>query len=171
MNSKIRIVSFDLPRFRSPILLIALMLAAIALLLAGTTLAQTDNSPDVAVASLGIADEKPTEGPFVEVDGKFMVPYTHQIPGTEVTFRMIPIAGGVFKMGSTDDDALADVTPVIEVTVKPFWIGEHEVNWAQYQQYMALDAAFKKLHRNKLRKVTTAEDVDAVYCAFGLIRT
>ena len=162
MNSKIRFVSVDLPRFRSILMLVAMILVATALFLAGTALAQTDSAPDGAVASLGIATEQPAEGPFVEVDGKFMVPYSHQIPGTEVTFRMIPIAGGVFKMGSTDDEADADVTPVIEVAVRPFWMGEHEVKWSEYQQYMAMDAAFKKLHRSNLRKVTTTEDVDAV---------
>jgi len=31
---------------------------------------------------LGVVDQKPAEGHFVEVDGKFLIPYDHQIPGT-----------------------------------------------------------------------------------------
>ena len=111
---------------------------------------------------LGVVDQKPAEGPAVEVDGKFMVPYSMTIPGTEVEIEMIPIAGGTFKMGSAADDASGDVTPQVEVNVQPFWMGKYEVNWEQYQAYMAMDTAFKKMAKTGLRKVTTEDEVDAV---------
>ena len=34
-----------------------------------------------------------------------MVAYTQTIPGTDVTFEMVPIAGGSFLMGSPADEA------------------------------------------------------------------
>ena len=52
----------------------------------------------------GLVKAKPASGPFVEVDGQYMVPYTATIPGTTVTFEMIPIPGGEFLMGSTPDE-------------------------------------------------------------------
>jgi len=112
--------------------------------------------------TMGVVVQKPTDGQFVEVDGKFMVPYVMTIPGTEVEIKMLPIAGGTFKMGSADANASDDVTPQVEVTVEPFWIGQYELNWEQYQCYMELDAAFKKMAKTGLRKVTTEDEVDAV---------
>ncbi len=111
---------------------------------------------------MGIVDEKPSEGKFVEIAGKFMVPYTMTIPGTRVEIQMIPIAGGSFKMGAAAPDAADDVTPQVEVAVEPFWIGKYEVNWEQYQSYMAMDTAFKKMAKTGLRKVTAEDEVDAV---------
>jgi formylglycine-generating enzyme required for sulfatase activity len=127
-------------------------------------LAQSDkNVTTVAVPhSLGIVDEKPASGPAVEVDGKFMVPYSTTIPGTEVEIKMVPIPGGTFLMGASNGDAGDDVTPQVEVAVEPFWMGQHEVNWAQYQSYMAMDAAFKKMAKSGLRIVTSNDELDAV---------
>jgi len=66
-----------------------------------------------------------------------MKPYTETIPGTEVTFRMIPIRGGTFTMGSpeTEPGRHADEGPQHEVEVKPFWMGEHEVTWQEFQLF------------------------------------
>jgi formylglycine-generating enzyme required for sulfatase activity len=112
--------------------------------------------------AMGIVDQKPDQGPSIEVDGKYMVPYSMKIPGTNVEIEMIPIAGGTFKMGSGDDQMPLCVRPQVEVIVEPFWIGKYEVNWEQYQSYMAMDTAFKKMAKTGLRKVTTEDEVDAV---------
>ena len=111
--------------------------------------------------SLGVVDQKPTEGHFVEVDGRFLIPYEHQIPGTEVKFKMIPVPGGQFKMGAVDSDGISS-RELVTVSVKPFWIGQHEVSWSEYQQYMEMDANFKLLQRNGIRKVENRDAVDAV---------
>ena len=52
----------------------------------------------------GLVKERPASGRFVETDQGFMVPYTATIPGTEVTFEMVPIPGGKFKLGSPPDE-------------------------------------------------------------------
>ncbi len=67
-----------------------------------------------------------------------MKEYVEPIGGTEVTFRMKPIPGGKFSMGSPEDedDREADEGPQIEVEISPFWMGQHEVTWDEYQQFM-----------------------------------
>lgn len=97
--------------------------------------------------SVGIVDVKPADGPAVEVDGKFMVPYKTTIPGTKVEFAMIPVPGGEFLLGSPDDEPERgdDEGPQVRVKVAPFWIGKHEVTWAEYQAYMKMYNAFKQL--------------------------
>jgi formylglycine-generating enzyme required for sulfatase activity len=119
---------------------------------------------DSMPGSPGIRTTRPESGRFVEVDGKFMVPYTSRIPGTNVDFEMVPIPGGTFKMGSPESEAdrNEDEGPVIDVVVRPFWMGRYEVTWAEYEQYMALDEAFKKLHREGLRKITEENEIDGV---------
>ena len=66
-----------------------------------------------------------------------MKPYTETIPGTEITFRMIPIRGGTFTMGSPETEAgrHTDEGPQHEVEVLPFWMGEHEVTWQEFNQF------------------------------------
>jgi formylglycine-generating enzyme required for sulfatase activity len=95
----------------------------------------------------GIVADQPTKQPFVKVDGGYMVPYTERIPGTDVTFEMIPIAGGEFVMGSptTEAERNEDEGPQVRVKVEPFWMGKHEVGWGEYTSFMAMYDVFKKL--------------------------
>ena len=112
----------------------------------------------------GIVKEKPAEGRFVETDQGYMVPYTATIPGTDVTFEMVPIPGGKFQMGSPEDeeDRRDDEGPQFEVTVQPFWIGKHEVTWAEYKKYMELDKHFKSFQQAKTRIINDENRQDAI---------
>jgi formylglycine-generating enzyme required for sulfatase activity len=98
-------------------------------------------------AAKGIAPEKPADGPAISVDGGYMVPYTETIPGTEVTFEMIPVPGGEFLMGSPEgeNERAEDEGPQVRVKVEPFWIGKCEVTWDEYRAFMAMYDVFKKL--------------------------
>ncbi|MDR0394881.1 MAG: SUMF1/EgtB/PvdO family nonheme iron enzyme [Tannerella sp.] len=60
--------------------------------------------------------------------------YTEQIPGTTVSFHMIAVKGGAFRMGSDKKEAFhrEDEAPVRNVTVSPFFMAEVEVTWDQY---------------------------------------
>ncbi len=64
-----------------------------------------------------------------------MKPYTDVISGTQVSFKMTPIPGGKFMMGSPagEADRKEDEGPQHEVTVEPFWMGVHEVTWDEYE--------------------------------------
>ena len=62
------------------------------------------------------------------------VPYEQPINGTNVSFKMMPVAGGAFVMGSNDTEngRHADEGPATKVTVDSFWMGEHEVTYDEY---------------------------------------
>ena len=121
------------------------------LLLVLTTLSRAADELPV-----GIVVEKPADGPFVKTERGYMVPYEAVIPGTEVTYKMIPIAGGIGTVGSPKDEAdrLDSEGPQFEVEIKPFWMGQYEVTWAEYKSYMAMHDIFKGFQTHKLRPFT-----------------
>ena len=61
-------------------------------------------------------------------------PYTEAIPGTSVSFDMVPVPGGTFTMGSPASEPFhfEDEGPQVKVKVAPFWMGKLEVTWAEY---------------------------------------
>ena len=93
-----------------------------------------------------------------------MIPYTAQIPGTEIQFEMVPVPGGKFQMGSpeNDPDRQADEEPQFEVTVEPFWIGRFEVTWSEYRRYMELHDWFKEFEQAKIRVVEDETAIDVI---------
>lgn len=113
---------------------------------------------------IGIVSERPTEGPFVEIPGGFMVPYEVTIPGTTAKFTMIPIPGGKFLMGSpgSEENRKEDEGPQVEVTADPFWMSKFEVTWSEYKTFMKLDEVFKEFNFQGIREVTADRKVDAV---------
>lgn len=60
--------------------------------------------------------------------------FTEKIPGSSVSFNMIALPGGKFKMGSPESEPMrkSDEGPVREITLSPFWMGEVEVTWDEY---------------------------------------
>lgn len=113
---------------------------------------------------IGMSKTKPDSGPSVATDSGFMVPYSMKIPGTDVTFEMVPIPGGTVTVGSAESEKgrKADEGPQFEVTVEPLWVGKYEVTWAEYKEFMKLYEAFKSFQREGLRKVTDENRVDAI---------
>lgn len=65
--------------------------------------------------------------------------FTEQIPNSAVSFRMVAIPGGTFRMGSEEGEALrrSDEGPVREVTVSPFFMAEVETTWDEYLAFYA----------------------------------
>jgi len=61
------------------------------------------------------------------------------IPNSAVSFNMIAIKGGTYKMGSPEDEAYRknNEGPVRNVTVSPFFMGEVEVTWDEFWTYFA----------------------------------
>ncbi len=113
---------------------------AAAVLMAAASDAASGEAP-------GLSDKRPTSGPAVEVAGRFMVPYVTKLPGTAVSFVMMPAPGGEFMLGSPkgESDRADDEGPQVRVKVEPFWIGRNEVTWAEYHAYMEMYEAFKQL--------------------------
>lgn len=64
--------------------------------------------------------------------------YIDRLPGTDVTFKMIPIPAGEFLMGSpeTEKHRKADEGPQHKVQVDAFWMGECVVTQAEYMEFL-----------------------------------
>ena len=60
-----------------------------------------------------------------------------RIPGTNVSFVMVPIEGGKFMMGSseTEPGRHADEGPLHKVKWSPFWTQQCEVTWDEYEPF------------------------------------
>ncbi len=67
-----------------------------------------------------------------------MVAYTNTIPGTNVTYRMAPIRGGEFLLGSPANELgrKSDEGPQRRVRIEPFWMGICEVTWNEYEIFL-----------------------------------
>jgi len=81
--------------------------------------------------------------------------YDEAIAGSEISFRMLPIKGGEFEMGSpeAEPERKSDEGPRHRVRLDPFWMGMHEVSWDEYRIFML---------RNSRRASDGDELVDAV---------
>lgn len=90
--------------------------------------------------------------------------YTEQIPGTAVTFKMVAIPGGTFKMGSTDKEPFhkADEAPVRNVTVSPFFMAEVEVTWDQYWAFYGQTMSEGRTPPETVYANNSNPDVDAI---------
>lgn len=80
--------------------------------------------------------------------------YEQSITGTAVKFKMIAIRGGTIALGSGTGEKIKDEDegPQKKVTVSPFWIGEREVTFSEW------DLFFKNLDVPQTKAIT----VDAV---------
>ena len=86
-----------------------------------------------------------------------MVAYQATLPGSDVTFAMVPVPSGKVTLPPDDSDGSLP----LEVDVPPFWIGRCEVTWAEYERFEALRELFRK--RPRKQGVPAGSDaVDAV---------
>jgi len=69
--------------------------------------------------------------------------YTEHIPKSPVSFNMIAIPGGEFKIGSPDDEPFRkdDEGPARMVELSPFYMAEIEVSWEEYLAFYIQTAA------------------------------
>ena len=130
------------PRFGKSTFSFAAVCALVALLLAPPTYpAGASAAPTAAPAELK--------------------PYTAKIPGTGVTFDMVPIPGGKFRMGSPagEKGRKEDEGPQVEVEVKSFYMGRCEVTQAEYAEF---SSGYPRLAGAKPRPVPGNRLADAV---------
>ncbi|SMP59157.1 Formylglycine-generating enzyme, required for sulfatase activity, contains SUMF1/FGE domain [Neorhodopirellula lusitana] len=140
------------------------VLASLAFATGSPVAAETATETSSKTA-LGLAAEKPADGPSVELEnGQFMVPYTQRIPGTDISFEMIPIPGGEFTMGTPDDaeDFVEDEAPTVKMKVAPMWVARTETRWDMYKEYMRMYAVFKEFESQGIREVNDENRADAV---------
>jgi formylglycine-generating enzyme required for sulfatase activity len=87
-------------------------------------------------------------------------PYVETIPGSKVTFEMMPIPGGTYDMGSlaSEKSRSEDEEPQHPVTIRPFWMGKCEVTWDEYDLYWKVNNPGEKPEGGKEEK----KDADAI---------
>ena len=63
--------------------------------------------------------------------------YSQQIPGTTISFKMVPIKGGTFQLGSPNSEKgrNKDEGPAKNVQISDFWMGATEVTFDEYDVY------------------------------------
>src|SRR5678816_484953 len=63
--------------------------------------------------------------------------YQQAIPGSTIQFKMVPVSGGSFLMGSNEHEKNrdSDEGPQRKVTISPFWMGAFEVSRDQFDVY------------------------------------
>ncbi len=98
------------------------------------SLANRDDSTVPEIAARIVATTK-------EKSAADMKAYTNFIPGSEVTYQMVPIPAGEFLMGSPDSekDRKPDEGPQHQVKISPFWMSPYEVTWEEYLLFQYVD--------------------------------
>ena len=63
--------------------------------------------------------------------------YEQSITGSPVKFKMVAVPGGTFSVGSDENEKGrdSDEGPKKKVTLSPFWIGAHEVTFAEWDLF------------------------------------
>jgi formylglycine-generating enzyme required for sulfatase activity len=90
--------------------------------------------------------------------------FTEHIPDTHVSFEMIAINGGSFRMGSPTDEPFGkeDERPVRTVTVSSFFMSEVEVTWDMYWAFYAKTMSEGRTPPANVFANNSRPDVDAV---------
>jgi formylglycine-generating enzyme required for sulfatase activity len=90
-----------------------------------------------------------------------MKEYTQKIRNTEISFKMVPIPGGEFLMGSADaeSDRNADEGPQHKVKLEPFWMGKTEVTWDEFELWsIRLERALRDFGNSEVGPFEKAAD-------------
>ncbi len=80
-----------------------------------------------------------------------MKPYKVTIPGSDVSFEMIPIKGGEFVMGSPEKEKghKPDEAPQHKVKIEPFWMAKCEITWNEYELFQFAEEEKKRRNMRK----------------------
>ncbi|MBR4156726.1 MAG: SUMF1/EgtB/PvdO family nonheme iron enzyme [Bacteroidales bacterium] len=71
-----------------------------------------------------------------------------------VSFTMIAVEGGTFKMGATSEQGSDDEKPVHNVTLSDYYIGETEVTQELWQAVMGTNPSYSKGNKKPVEKVS-----------------
>lgn len=86
--------------------------------------------------------------------------FVEKIPETSVSFKMVAIPGGQFKMGSPADEQYRQISegPVREVEVDSLWMAEVEVTWDEYLAFFNATSS----QGRKEAELETDQEVDGI---------
>ena len=99
-----------------------------------------------------------------------MKPYKEQIPGSDVSFEMVPIPAGKFQMGSPESEAgrKKDESPQHERVVEAFWMAAREVTWDEYRLFMFAQQANEASLKDVLVDAVARPTRPYVEMSFGM---
>jgi formylglycine-generating enzyme required for sulfatase activity len=91
--------------------------------------------------------------------------YSMTIPGTSISYEMVPIPGGEFLMGTQGNPT---ESPVHKVRIDPFWMQAHEVTWDEYRLFMFAKQAGETTHKDALVDAVSRPTRPYVEMSFGM---
>jgi sulfatase modifying factor 1 len=114
--------------------------------------------------TFGSTSSAPKEKFKTPAEVKEFKSFTEQIPGSSVTFNMVAVPGGTFKMGSPDNEPFrkSDEGPVREVEISSFFMAEIEASWDEYLAFYAQTAAEGRSSDSEGSRKKSSAKVDAI---------
>jgi len=109
-------------------------------------------------ANFGQSVAENTEVYAEPTEVKSFASFTEKVPGTSVSFEMIAIPGGEFRMGSPKNEPLrkSDEGPQHPVKVTRYFMAKAEVSWDEYLEF------FKATSSQGRKEAEENENVDAI---------
>ena len=88
---------------------------------------------------------------------KAFEPYSTTIPGSEVSFKMLPIQAGSFNMGSaeTEKNRATDEGPQKMIELSAFWMGEKEVTHDEFLLFFNDESLVRNSEVDAVTRPTT----------------
>jgi len=84
--------------------------------------------------------------------------YSVTIPGTTVSYDMVPVRGGEFQRKA----------PAQTIRVEPFWMQAHEVTWDEYRLFMFAKQAGENVNKDALVDAVSRPTKPYVEMSFGM---
>ncbi len=78
----------------------------------------------------------------------------------EVTLEMVLIPGGMFLMGSPEDEVYDDEKPQHQVTIKPFYMSKYPITQAQWRAVMGNNPSYHKGDNRPVENVSWHDSVE-----------
>ncbi|MBS1823983.1 MAG: formylglycine-generating enzyme family protein [Acidobacteria bacterium] len=97
-------------------------------------------------------------------------PYKNAIPGTLISYEMVPVAAGEFVMGTPESEKgrKADEGPQHKVRVDAFWMQKYEVTWDEYRLFMFSQQAGEKAGADTVVDAVSRPTRPYVEMSFGM---
>lgn len=93
--------------------------------------------------------------------------YKVTVPNTTVSYAMVPVPSGEFRMGAAGPNAKADEQPQHTVKLDAFWMQAHEVTWDMYLMFMFADQANERAHPDATVDALSRPTAPYVEMSFG----
>jgi formylglycine-generating enzyme required for sulfatase activity len=99
-----------------------------------------------------------------------MAAYKTTIPRTDVSYDMVPVPGGEFRMGTPDGEPghRKDEGPVHTVRIEPFWMSAHETTWDEYRLFMFASQAGETANKDARVDAVSRPTRPYVEMSFGM---